>query len=242
MIAWLVFGAAPEVDGFRYQEQVSWYSAIGSSYHVGVDGLSLSMVLLTTLLAPLAILASFSVEEKIKPYMALFLALETGMLGVFLSLDLLLFFVFWEIGLVPMYFLIDQWGSKTGERELWGGMKVSARRYASFKFIIYTMAGSLGLLLAIQMLGVVSGTFDLVALFQSWPSLTGTLFGLQIETVKTILGIRDRFCYQSASLAFPHLVAGCPHRSANCGIDDTGWRAVEIRRLWFLAPGAATLS
>ena len=186
MIAWLGFGAAPEVDGFRYQEQVSWYSAIGSSYHVGVDGLSLSMVLLTTLLAPLAILASFSVEEKIRPYMALFLALETGMLGVFLSLDLLLFFVFWEVGLVPMYFLIDQWGSKTGERELWGGMKVSARRYASFKFIIYTMAGSLGLLLAIQMLGVVSGTFDLVALFQSWPSLTGSLFGLSIETVKTV--------------------------------------------------------
>jgi NADH-quinone oxidoreductase subunit M len=118
--------------------------------------------------------------------MALFLALETGMLGVFLSLDLLLFFVFWEVGLVPMYFLIDQWGSKTGERELWGGKKVSARRYASFKFIIYTMAGSLGLLLAIQMLGVVSGSFDLIALFKSWPTLTESLFGFPIETVKTI--------------------------------------------------------
>jgi len=119
------------------------------------------------------------------PGLALFLALETGMLGVFLSLDLLLFFVFWEIGLVPMYFLIDQWGSPTGERELWKGMKVSARRYASFKFIVYTMAGSLGLLLAIQMLGVVSGTFDLIALFQSWPSISGTLFGLSAATVKT---------------------------------------------------------
>lgn len=184
--AWLNFGSAPVADGFRFQEQFAWYPAINSSYHLGVDGLSLSMVLLTTLLAPLAILASFSVEEKVKPYMFLFLALETGMLGVFLSLDLLLFFVFWEVGLVPMYFLIDQWGSKSGERELWGGMKVPARRYASFKFIIYTMAGSLGLLLAIQMLGVVSGTFDLVALFQSWPNLTGTLFGLPIESVKGI--------------------------------------------------------
>ncbi|HEX9596757.1 MAG TPA: proton-conducting transporter membrane subunit, partial [Anaerolineales bacterium] len=157
LVAWFGFNAAAEVDGFRFQQQVAWYPAINSSFHLGVDGLSLSMVLLTTLLAPVAILASFSVEEKIKPYMALFLALETGMLGVFLSLDLLLFFVFWELGLVPMYFLIDQWGSKTGERELWGGMKVSARRYASFKFMVYTMAGSLGLLLAIQMLGVVSG-------------------------------------------------------------------------------------
>ncbi len=186
LVAWFAFGAAPEVAGFRLQEQHTWYAAINSSYHLGVDGLSLSMVLLTTLLSPLAILASFSVEERIKPYMALFLALETGMLGVFLSLDLLLFFVFWEVGLVPMYFLIDQWGSKVGERELWGGMKVPARRYASFKFIVYTMAGSLGLLLAIQMLGVVSGTFDMLALFQSWPNLTGTLFGLSAATVKAI--------------------------------------------------------
>jgi NADH-quinone oxidoreductase subunit M len=185
LIAWLGFGAALEVDGFRYQEQVNWYAAIGSSYHLGVDGLSLSMVLLTTLLAPLAILASFSVEEKIKPYMALFLALETGMLGVFLSLDLLLFFVFWEIGLVPMFFLIDQWGGKTGERELWGGLKMSARRYAAFKFMIYTMAGSLGLLLAIQVLGVVSGTFDLIALFESWPSVGGTILGFSAASLKT---------------------------------------------------------
>jgi NADH-quinone oxidoreductase subunit M len=118
--------------------------------------------------------------------MALFLFLETGMLGVFLSLDLLLFFVFWEIGLVPMYFLISQWGSEKGERELWGGRKMSSRGYASFKFMVYTMAGSLGLLLAIQMLGVVSGTFDMVEIFQSWPQVSGTLFGLPASTVKTI--------------------------------------------------------
>jgi NADH-quinone oxidoreductase subunit M len=143
------------------------------------------MVLLTTLLTPLAILASFSVEEKIKPYLMLFLALETGMLGVFLSLDLLLFFVFWEVGLVPMFFLIDQWGSRTGERELWGGMKMSARRYASFKFMVYTMAGSLGLLLAIQVLGVVSGTFDLVSLFETWPTVSGSILGFSASSLKT---------------------------------------------------------
>jgi NADH-quinone oxidoreductase subunit M len=173
------------VDGFRFQEQAQWYAAINSTYHVGVDGLSLSMVLLTTLLAPLAILASFNIEENPKAYMALFLALETGMLGVFLSLDLLLFFVFWEIGLVPMFFLIDQWGSAKGERELWGGMKVSSRRYAAFKFMIYTMAGSLGLLLAIQVLGVVSGTFDLVALYESWPTVSGTILGFSADQLKT---------------------------------------------------------
>ncbi|MBX3048542.1 MAG: NADH-quinone oxidoreductase subunit M [Anaerolineales bacterium] len=186
LIAWFGFGAAPEVDGFRMQEQHVWFPAINASYHLGIDGLSLSMVLLTVILTPLAILASFSVDDKVKAYMALFLALETGMLGVFLSLDLLLFFVFWEIGLVPMYFLIDQWGSKGGERQLWNGIKMPSRRYAAFKFMVYTMAGSLGLLAAIQMLGVVSGSFDLLALYQSWPALTGTLFGYEIGTVKAV--------------------------------------------------------
>src|SRR5690606_4020365 len=99
---------------------------------------------------------------------------------------LLLFFVFWEFGLVPMYFLINQWGSEKGERTLWGGRKMSARGYASFKFMIYTMAGSLGLLLAIQMIGVVAGTFDLVELFRIWPSVDGTFFGVPFTTVKTI--------------------------------------------------------
>jgi NADH-quinone oxidoreductase subunit M len=118
--------------------------------------------------------------------MILFLFLETALLGVFMSLDLLLFFVFWEIGLVPMYFLINQWGSEKGEREIWGGRKMPARSYASLKFILFTMGGSLGLLLAIQMIGVVSGTFDLPALFERWTALSGTLFGLPIGTVKTI--------------------------------------------------------
>jgi NADH-quinone oxidoreductase subunit M len=117
--------------------------------------------------------------------MILFLLLEMGMLGVFLSLDLLLFFVFWEVGLVPMYFLINQWGSEKGEREIWGGRKVSARVYASFKFMVYTMAGSLGLLLAIQMIGVVSGTFDIQEIFAIWPTVEGILFGLPVSTVKT---------------------------------------------------------
>ena len=137
------------------------------------------MVLLTTLLTPLAILASFSIKDRVKAYMMLFLLLETGMLGVFLALDLLLFFVFWEIGLVPMYFLINQWGSEKGEREIWGGRKVPARTYASLKFMIYTMAGSLGLLLAIQMLG--AGLRDLRsprADDRTGPALNGTLFGL----------------------------------------------------------------
>ena len=167
--------------GFQFEELNTWYSAIHSSYHIGVDGISLSMVLLTTLLTPLVILASFKIEDRVKAYMALFLLLETGMLGVFVSLDLLLFFVFWEIGLVPMYFLINQWGSEKGERELWGGRKVSARGYASFKFMIFTMGGSLGLLLAIQMIGVISGTFDLPLLVERWNSIDKPLMGIPVS-------------------------------------------------------------
>src|SRR5512139_1067650 len=97
LIAWFRFDV--NQVGYQFVEQYSWYDAIGSSLHLGVDGLSLTMVLLTTLLTPLAILASFSISDKVKAYMMLFLFLETGMLGVFMSLDLLVFFVFWEIGL-----------------------------------------------------------------------------------------------------------------------------------------------
>ena len=185
LILW--FNFQPNRPGFQFQELAIWYPPIHSSYHLGVDGISLTMVLLTTLLMPLCLLASFSIKENIKAYMILFFLLEMGLLGVFFSLDLLLFFVFWEFGLVPMYFLINQWGSEKGEREIWGGRKIPARTYASFKFMIYTMAGSLGLLLAIQMIGVVSGTFDLPKLYESWPTASlARLFGLPITTVKAI--------------------------------------------------------
>ena len=164
------------VGGFQFVEQYRWYEAINSSLHLGVDGLSLTMVLLTTLLTPLAILASFGISDRVKAYMMLFLFLETGMLGVFLSLDLLMFFVFWEIGLVPMYFLINQWGSAN-------------RDYASLKFMIYTMGGSLGLLLGVQMLGVAFGTYDIPDLYNLWPSaaaLRNIPAWLDINTVKTV--------------------------------------------------------
>jgi NADH-quinone oxidoreductase subunit M len=174
---WVNFDAAQA--GFSFEEKIPWYEAVNSSYHLGVDGISVPMVLLTALLTPLALLISWSISENVRSYMVLFLLLEAGMLGVFLSLDLLLFFVFWEVGLIPMYFLINQWGSAN-------------RDYASFKFLIYTMAGSLGLLLAIQLIGISSGTFDLVQIFDKWTALDQplTVLGLPIElpisTVKAI--------------------------------------------------------
>jgi NADH-quinone oxidoreductase subunit M len=181
ILLWLRF--VPGLEGYQFERQYAWYPEIQSTFHIGVDGLSLTMVLLTTLLTPIAILASFSISERVKAYMFLFLLLETGMLGVFLALDLLIFFVFWEIGLVPMYFLINQWGSEKGEREIWKGIKVQSRNYASLKFMIYTMAGSLGLLLAIQLLGVLFGTYDLQSLTSQWTGLDPEAVLLQLPRI-----------------------------------------------------------
>ncbi|MGA9398918.1 MAG: NADH-quinone oxidoreductase subunit M [Anaerolineaceae bacterium] len=122
------------------------------NFHLGVDGLSILLVLLTTFLMPLVILASWkSIQGQVKGYMAFFLLLETGMLGVFLSLDLILFYVFWEFSLIPMYFLIGIWG---GER----------RVYAAVKFFLFTMAGSVLMLVAILYLGINAGTFSVMEL------------------------------------------------------------------------------
>jgi NADH-quinone oxidoreductase subunit M len=117
-------------------ERVPWMRFYGIQYLVGIDGISLFLVLLTTFLMPVAILASWSVKDRIKEYLFFMLLLETGMLGAFVALDLFLFYVFWEVMLVPMYFLIGVWG---GPRRI----------YAAIKFVLYTMTGSLLMLVAI---------------------------------------------------------------------------------------------
>jgi len=164
------------LQGYAFEYQVEWFPALGASYHVGLDGITMPMFLLTTILTPLSILASFKIEDRTRLFMVLFLVMETAMLGLFAALDLLIFFIFWEFSLVPMYFLIRLWGS-------------ADRNYASFKFMIYTMAGSLGLLLAIQVIGLSMGTFDMVALQEAWVSWEGgtlPIVGLSTETVKWV--------------------------------------------------------
>jgi NADH-quinone oxidoreductase subunit M len=142
----------------QFIERIAWMPAFGIAYIVGIDGISLFLVLLTTLLMPLAILASWPVQEKIKEYLFFMLVLETGMLGAFVALDLFLFYVFWEVMLVPMYFLIGVWGG-------------TRRVYAALKFVIYTMAGSLPMLVAIIYLATRYAhvnqalTFDLLQLY-----------------------------------------------------------------------------
>jgi NADH-quinone oxidoreductase subunit M len=121
---------------FQFALKVPWIPSFGIDYAMGVDGISLFLILLTTVLTPLAVLASWSIHERLKEYFIFMLLLETGMLGVFAALDFFLFYVFWEIMLVPMYFLIGVWG---GER----------RVYAAIKFVLYTMIGSVLMLVAI---------------------------------------------------------------------------------------------
>ena len=171
----------PGQGAWAFEAQSDWFPLLNSTWHVGVDGLSATMVLLTGLLVPLAMLISFEVDERVQAHMALFLFLETGMLGVFVALDLIIFFLFWEIGLVPMYFLIFLWGGEN-------------RRYAANKFILYTMAGSLGLLLAIQLVGISLGSFDIPAAISGWPAFT--------EAENHILGVRADVVKYYALLGF----------------------------------------
>src|SRR5574340_25071 len=127
----------PGTATWQARVTVDWIRPWGARFDVGIDGISLFMILLTTLLMPLSVLGSWtSVRQRVRPYYELMLVLTTGMLGTFMALDLLLFYVMWELVLVPMYFIIGVWG---GER----------RVYASVKFFLYTFLGSLLMLVAI---------------------------------------------------------------------------------------------
>ena len=135
-----------DVPGPQFTEQTLWIGWLGVEYHVGVDGISLLLVLLTTFLSAVAILSSYSaITTSVKEYMICMLLLETGMIGVFVALDLVLFYVFWEGMLIPMYFLIG----------IWGGPR---RIYATIKFFLYTMAGGVLMLVGIIALYFLSGS------------------------------------------------------------------------------------
>lgn len=168
-----------DVPGMQFEEYILWVGALGIGYHIGVDGLSLFFVLLTTFLMPIAIFASWElIKERVKTYLFFMLLLETGVLGAFLSLDLVLFYIFWEAMLVPMYFLISGWG---GER----------RAHAAFKFFLYTMAGSALMLIAILALAFLhraeagAMSFDL----------------LQLQAIVPVSALRD-WLFIAFALAF----------------------------------------
>ena len=141
-VVWSRFNPGATASGqgtVQLVELIPWIKAIHVDYFLGVDGLSLPLILLTVVMAPVAAIASWGVTDRPKAHFALLLVLEAAMLGYFMALDFFFFFIFWEFSLVPAFFLIQSWGRKN-------------RRYAAFKFFIYTMAGSIGLLLLFQVL------------------------------------------------------------------------------------------
>src|SRR5438067_7992333 len=158
LLLWSRFNAAS--PDFQFVERHAWIPSFGISYFVGVDGISLLLVVLTGFLTPIALLGSWeSVHTKTKAFCMFVLLLESAMIGVFVSLDLFLFYVFWDALLLPMYFLIGIWG-------------YDRRIYAAVKFLLYTMAGSVLMLLAILGLAVLhsnqtgSYSFDLLQLYE----------------------------------------------------------------------------
>jgi NADH-quinone oxidoreductase subunit M len=148
IILWVTYDNA--AGGMQFVEKVPWIPTLGVTYHIGVDGISVPMIFLTALLTTLSLFYSaYTIHTRVKEYFLLFLLLETGMFGVFVALDFVLFYVFWEVGLVPMYLLIGIWGGQN-------------RLYAAIKFFIYTLVGSVAMLLAILYIYFNVGSFDIL--------------------------------------------------------------------------------
>ena len=162
----VLFGFDSSNTGFQFVEEHSWL--LGMQYKMGVDGISVLFVMLTTFTMPLVIAASWNVSHRLKEYMIAFLVLETLMIGVFCALDLVLFYMFFEAGLIPMFLIIGIWGGK-------------ARIYASFKFFLYTFLGSVLMLVAMVAMFADAGTTDMaVLLTHNFGSETLDVFGFQI--------------------------------------------------------------
>src|SRR5688572_16988581 len=167
MAIWLFMDFDRTTTDMQYVVNVPWIPAFDIYYFVGIDGVSVTMVLLTALLCFLCIPASFGIEKAPKAFFALFLLLDAGMMGVFCALDFFLFFIFWEVMLLPMYFLIGVWG---GPR----------REYAAIKFFLYTLIGSALMLIAMLALYFASDphTFDLTKLAAAGASFSTQPIGL----------------------------------------------------------------
>jgi len=164
LIVWLFTQFKLGSGAMQFVTKIKWIPQLNIFYHLGIDGLSLPLLALSTLLIAVATVASWKTEVKPRLYFSMILLLSVGLSGVFLSLDLVLFYLFWEIVLIPMYFLISQWG---GPR----------RQYAALKFFLYTFFGSVFMLVGIAALFIYTGSFDMIALRQMTAGLGSGAFG-----------------------------------------------------------------
>ena len=143
-----------EATGFQFVHEVTWLEQIGLGYRMGVDGLSVLFVVLTAFLMPICIMASGAIKNRVADYMIAFLLLETLVIGVFCALDLVLFYIFFEGGLIPMFIIIGVWGGQN-------------RVYAAFKFFLYTLLGSVLMLVAMIVMFLQAGTTDVTVLLET---------------------------------------------------------------------------
>jgi NADH-quinone oxidoreductase subunit M len=172
IILWMRFDAS--VGTFQFVEQAEWIPSFNISYFLGVDGLSLPMVALTALLSFLGVFVSWKIDRGVKGFFALFLLLDTGIVGVFLSLDFFLFYVFWEVMLLPMYFLIGMWGGPQ-------------REYAAIKFFLFTLVGSVLMPVAILALYFTCGhTFNMLDLMETAPTVLNGVMWWGMSAIKVI--------------------------------------------------------
>ena len=159
----LLIGFDPQMPGYQFEETAEWLPETGIGYHMGVDGISMPFVLLSTFLTPLSILASWrAIKVRVREYMIAFLVLETMMVGMFASLDMFMFYLFFEAVLIPMFIIIGVWGG-------------ARRVYAAFKFFLYTLLGSVLMLVCMLAMYIEVGTTDI-------PVLTGYSFGVGMQT------------------------------------------------------------
>ena len=150
LVAWLL--SAQTAGEMQLLEEAAWIPTLNAHYRVGVDGISLPLVFLTTLLTTLSLFySSYTIKRRVKEFFALFLLLETGMIGVFVALDLILFYIFWEVGLVPMFLLIGIWGQPQDRPQ-----------YSAIKFFLYTLVGSVAMLLAFIAIYLTTGTWNIL--------------------------------------------------------------------------------
>ena len=220
----LVRGMKPAA-GYQFVERAPWIPSYGITYHVGIDGISYWLILLTTFLTPLALLGAWNyIEKRVREFVVFMLLLEAGMIGVFVALDLVLFYVFWEAMLIPMYFLIGIWGSER-------------RIYAAVKFFLYTFAGSVLMLVAF------------LVLYQARPapraSTSPTLAARPVAAGAAdvaLRGLRPGLRHQGPDVAVPHLAARRPRGGPHRRLRHPGRGPAEDGRLRLPAHRGAALS
>ena len=248
MAIWLFTSFDRTTAGLQFVERGQWIPSYNIQYIMGVDGISVTMILLTALLCPICLLASWGIDKGIKGYFALFLLLDTGMMGVFCALDFFLFYIFWEVMLLPMYFLIG----------IWGGPR---REYAAIKFFLYTLLGSV--LMLIAMLGLYfynePHTFDMMVLmensgsyskqFQTWAWIALFIgFAIKIPAFPFHTWLPD--AHVEAPTAISVILAGVLLKMGTYGIlrinygmlpgatQDLAWYALAALGTWNIVYGA----